>query len=149
VGNVLGVLYPYRLMHADNKTTQLQGWAIAVLRVVTGYLFFVSGVYKVFIQDPYELNNLLPVYMGTALSLGELACGAALVVGLLTRWVSVPLALLMLADILVFHPPDSFFEQDHGYEYALLRLAASVTLALAGSNKVALDNVLAIRSRPK
>jgi putative oxidoreductase len=136
-------------MHADNKTIRLQGWAIAVLRMVTGYLFLVSGIYKVFIQNPYELNALLPAYMATALSLGELVCGAALVVGLLTRWVSAPLALLMLADILEFHPPESFFEQDHGYEYALLRLGASVALALAGSNKLALDNVLSIRRRPK
>jgi len=135
-------------MQARLKTTQLQGWGIAVLRVVAGYLFLVSGVYKLFI-DPTSLGDLLPVTIGMALSLGELMCGAALVVGLLTRWVSVPLALLMLADILVIHPPVAFFEQDHGYEYALLRLAASVTLTLSGSGKVALDNILAIRREPK
>jgi putative oxidoreductase len=54
----------------------------------------------------------------------------------------------MLADILVFHPPDTVFEQDKGYEYALLRLAASVALALSGSGKVALDNILATRRGP-
>jgi putative oxidoreductase len=90
---------------------------------------------------------LLPgpiVVVVVALSLGELLCGAALVVGLLTRWVSVLLAILMLANILFVHPPYDIFEQNHGYEYALLRLAASVVLALSGSGKVALDNILAI-----
>ena len=87
--------------------------------------------------------------IGVAISLGEFLCGAALVVGLLTRWISALLAFLMLANILVFHPPYYFFEQDTGYEYALLRLAASVALALTGSDKVALDNILATRRGPK
>ena len=85
--------------------------------------------------------------LGSALSLVELLFGAALIVGLLTRWVSIPLAILMLADILLFHPPSYFFEQDPGYESALLRMAACTTLAITGSGKVALDNVVANRKR--
>ena len=135
-------------MQSISKTLQLQGWGIAVLRVVAGYLFLASGVNKLF-SDPTELGVSLPIAISVAaLSLTELLGGAALLVGLLTRWVSVPLALLMLADILVFHPPDAVFEQDKGYEYALLRLAASVALALCGSGKVALDNILATRRGP-
>ena len=128
-------------MQATRKTTQLQGWGIAILRVLTGYLFLAAGVHTLFYEDPGPII--------VAGSLGELLFGAALIVGLLTRWVSIPLAILMLADILVFHPPYEFFEQDHGYEYALLRLAASVTLALTGPGKVAVDNILAIRRGPK
>ena len=131
------------------KTTQLQGWGIAVLRVVAGYLFLAAGVDKLFINAPPELGDVFPEAIGVALSLGELVCGAALVVGLLTRGASVLLALLMLADVFVVHPPYELFEQDHGYEYALLRLAASVGLALTGSGKVALDNGFAIRRGPK
>ncbi len=136
-------------MRPPTRTTQLQAWGIAFLRVMTGYLFLISGISKLFIQDPYKLNDVLPASINIVLSTGELLCGAALVVGLLTRWVSVPLALLMLADILVFHPPQRFFEQDHGYEYALLRLTASVMLAIAGPGKLALDNILALRRRSK
>jgi putative oxidoreductase len=128
-------------MQATRKTTQLQGWGIAILRVLTGYLFLAAGGHKLLHEDPGPIL--------VAGSLGELLFGAALIVGLLTRWLSVPLAILMLADILVFHPPYELFEQDHGYEYALLRLGACITLALSGSGKVALDNVLAIRRGPK
>jgi len=92
------------------------------------------------------LGSLLLVPFVMVGSLVELLCGAALVVGLFTRWVSVPLALLMLADIVVFHPPYDLVEEDKGFEYAVLRLAAIVTLALSGLGKVALDNVLASRS---
>jgi uncharacterized membrane protein YphA (DoxX/SURF4 family) len=128
-------------MQASPKTTQLQGWGIAVMRVLTGYLFLAAGVHKLFYEDHGSII--------VASSLGELLFGAALIVGLLTRWISIPLAILMLADILVFHPPYDLLEQDHGYEYALLRLGACITLALAGSGKVALDNVIAIRRGPK
>ena len=137
-------------MQPSYKTTQLHGWGIAVLRVVTGYLFLASGVHKLFIEDLSQLGVSLPLPVLAAISLGEILCGAALVVGLLTRWVSIPLALLMVVDILVLHLPYAFFEQDRGYEYASLRLAASVTLALTGSgNKVALDNILLIQRGPK
>jgi putative oxidoreductase len=128
-------------MQATHKTTKLQGWGIAILRVLTGYLFLSAGVYKLL----YEAHGPILV----AGSLGELLFGAALIVGLLTRWLSVPLAILMLVDILVFHPPYELFEQNHGYEYALLRLGACITLALTGSGKVALDNILATRRGPK
>jgi putative oxidoreductase len=141
-------------MQANRKTTQLQGWGIAILRVVAGYLFLASGVDKLFNNSLFnnslpELGDGFPVAISVALSLGELLCGAALVVGLLTRWASVLLALLMLANVLVNHPPLDLFEQNYAYEYALLRLAASVALALTGSGKVALDNILATRRGPK
>ena len=128
-------------MQDTRKTPQLQAWGIALLRVLTGYLFLAAGVNKLLYPDHSPIL--------VASSLGELLFGAALIVGLLTRWVSIPLAILMLADILVFHPPYDLLEQDKGYEYALLRLGACITLALAGSGKVALDNVIAIRRESK
>jgi putative oxidoreductase len=128
-----------------SKIHQLQGWGIAVLRIVTGIVFLLAGGDKLSVTGFIELGSLRLVSFVMVGSLVELLCGAALVVDLFTRWVSVPLALLMLADIVVFHPPYDFVEEDRGFEYALLRLAAIVTLALSGPGKVALDNVLAIR----
>jgi putative oxidoreductase len=137
-------------MEANNsKTTRLQGWGIAVLRVVAGYLFLASGVDKLFINALPDLEGSLPMTISVALSLGELLCGAALVVGLLTRMVSGLLALLMLANLLVVHPPFGIFEQDQGYEYALLRLAVGIMLVLSGPGKIAVDNIRAIRRSPK
>ena len=125
--------------HNSSKKTQLQGWGILILRVLTGHVFLAAGVHKFFYDDLGPL--------GSSLSLVELLFGAALMVGLLTRWVSIPLAILMLADVFVFHPPSYLFEQDPGYESALLRMAACTALAVIGSGKVALDNVVANRKR--
>ena|SRR5215212_3098649 len=129
-------------MQETRKTAQLQAWGIALLRVLTGYLFLAAGVNKLFDED------LSPIIVAS--SLGELLFGAALIIGLLTRWVSIPLAILMLANIFEFHPPYDLFEQQStGYEYALLRLGACITLALTGPGKVALDNILATRRGSK
>ena len=138
-------------MQPGQKITRLQGLGIVLLRVVTGYLFLASGAHKLFIDDSIQQAELLsvPIFVLIVSSLVEVVCGAALMVGLLTRFVCIPLVLLMLTDILMFHPPYEYFEQNHGYEYAVLRLGATVALALLGSGKLALDNVLAIRRGSK
>ena len=113
--------------------------------MVTGIVFLGAGLDNLFLQEVGQL----PGPIVTVGSLVELLCGAALVVGLLTRWVSMALALLMVADILAIHPPRGFFVGDEGFEHALLRLAASAALAIAGPGKAALDNMVAIRRGPK
>jgi putative oxidoreductase len=124
------------------KTTQLQAWGITLLRIATGIVFLGDAAQNLFMVHG---SGQLPdpaVIVGSSV---ELVCGAALVAGLLTRWVCIPLALLMLADILVMHPPGGIFVGDEGFEDAFLRLAASAAIGLAGPGKVALDNMLAIR----
>ena len=121
-----------------SKTMKLQAWGITLLRLVTGILFLGGGAQHLFVPD------LGPIVI--AGSIVEVLCGAALVIGLLTRWVAIPLVLLMLADILLNHPPSLGEDK---FDHALLRLAASAALALAGPGKVALDNMLARRGEPK
>jgi putative oxidoreductase len=137
-------------MQAVPKKTQPHLWGITGLRVVTGYLFLVAGLNNLFtVYDSRNMVSSLLFYLIFWLFYSELLCGAALLVGLFTRWVSIPLAFLMLANILVVHPPDELLTQDKGYEYAALRLAACFTLALTGSNRMALDNILPPRRGPK
>ena len=123
----------------------MHAWGITLLRLVTGIVSLGAGLQNLLLEGSSQLPEPILI-VG---SLVELLCGAALVAGLLTRWVSAALALLMLADILVFHPPNGVFVGDEGFEHALLRLAAGAALALAGPGKAALDNVLAIRRGPK
>ena len=127
------------------STARLQDWGLTLLRVVMGTVFLGAGLQKLFLPEATQL----PGSIVAAGSLVELLCGAALVVGLFTRWVSVPLALLMLADILVNHPPSGLVTGDEEFEHALIRLGASAALALAGPGKVALDNAIALRRGSK
>jgi uncharacterized membrane protein YphA (DoxX/SURF4 family) len=76
------------------KTTQLQAWGITLLRIATGIVFLGAAVQNLFIVHS---SGPLPDPAFIVGSSVELVCGAALVAGLLTRWVCIPLALLMLA----------------------------------------------------
>jgi putative oxidoreductase len=100
----------------SDKTVRLQGWGITVLRAVTGTAFMFSGAHKL---SAYPLNSTaeqvsqleipLPSALALVVLLVELLCGLALVIGLFTRWFSVPLALGMLVDVVFFHWPSPFF----------------------------------------
>ena len=69
-------------------------------------------------------------------------------VGLFTRLLCIPLALLMLGDILLIHGPNGFFVDNNGYEYALLGHTASVVLISIGPDKAALATTLRPRNAP-
>ncbi len=136
-------------------TPQLHGWGITILRTVTGTIFLLSGVDKLFIKGPnsmvglfVELGSPSPLAVATGVALIELLCGLTLVIGLFTRWFCIPLALLMAGDILLIHGPNGFFVDNNGYEYALLRLTATVVLIFTGSGKAALDTMLGPRKAP-
>jgi putative oxidoreductase len=136
-------------------TPQSHGWGITILRTVTGTIFLLGGVEKFFITGPHNYTELLvelgspsPLAVATGVALIELLCGLALVVGLFTRLLCVPLALLMAGNILLIHGPNGFFVDNNGYEYALLRLTVTVALIFTGSGKAALDTMLGPRKAP-
>lgn len=132
----------------DNRTAP---WGLAVIRVVTGIVFFMHGYTKVFVWGLEgtaagfgQMGIPLAGIAGPFVGLLELLGGLALVLGLATRWISIPLAFTMLVAIVQVHLSAGFFNPD-GFEFPLTLLAGSVGLALAGGGAFALDNVLATR----
>lgn len=65
---------------------------------------------------------------------------AALILGLGTRWIALPLALDVLTATLLVHVKNGLFAQNGGYELTLLLGAACLALASLGSGALALDN---------
>ena len=76
-------------------------------------------------------------------------CGAALVLGLWTRWVSAPLMADMAVAMIVAHRPNGFFIDRGGYEYTLVLFAALLLFALAGGGTPALEQWLRRRGRKR
>jgi putative oxidoreductase len=132
----------------DNRYGDL---GLTVLRVVTGIVFFMHGWTKVFVwgfegtsAGFAQMGIPLAGVMGPFVGLLELLGGLALVLGLATRWISIPLAVTMVVAIVQVHLAAGFFAPN-GYEFPLTLLAGLVGLTLSGGGAFAVDNVLAAR----
>ncbi len=134
------------------RLMKVQGWGIAVLRVVVGIVFVAHGAQKLFVWGFGAVAGFLgqvgiPVAMLAAIVVTLVEClgGLVLLVGLFTRWAGGLLAVDMLVAILAVHLKAGFF-LPNGFEFALTLLAASAALALLGSGEASLDAVLERRA---
>ena len=140
-------------MEAD-KVIRMQGRGLAILRVVVGVVFLAHGLEKLLVSGFAgvagffgELGVPAAGLFAGLVTLLEIFGGAALILGLFTRVVAIPLAADMLTATLLVHVPNGFFVQNGGYELTLLLLAGSVALAVAGPGSAALGNALAARTK--
>lgn len=131
--------------------SQWQGWGVTILRVVVGIVFVTHGGQKLFIYGVSGVAGLmsqleipLPTLSAVVVTAVEFLGGAALLLGLFTRWVAIPLTINMLVAILAVHLRAGFF-LPNGYEYALTLMAATMTLAFAGSGEAAIDKLFSKR----
>jgi putative oxidoreductase len=133
------------------KTQQTQ-WGIALLRIVTGVIFFVHGWQKLFTfgyegttQGFTQMGVPLPAVAAAIVIAVELLGGLALILGFLTRLVALPLAIDMLVALALVHWKAGFYAAAGGYEFVLLLAGASLALFLTGAGAFALDNLGAVR----
>lgn len=138
------------------KTLELpawQGWGIAVLRLVTGIVFFAHGWKKFFVDGVGGFTAYLgqlgipaPGFFGPVVASVELLGGLLLIVGLFTRWAAIPLAITMLVAAVTVHAKNGFF-LPAGFEYTLVLFATTTGLFLEGPGAFSADNLLAARAK--
>jgi putative oxidoreductase len=120
-------------------------WGMLPLRLVVGIVFFMHGWLKLTSFGIEGTTNFmaslgipLPAVAAVAVTALEILGGLALIVGVLTRWVSLLFAIDMLVAILTVKLRGGFFAPD-GMELELTLLAASLTLAAMGAGGFALQ----------
>lgn len=132
------------------------GFGSLILRVPVGIILLAHGSQKLFGWfGGYGLEGtgqwmasigLEPGYlMALAAGSAEFFGGLALIIGLLTRPAALVSAFTMLVAIFSVHFSNGLFMSNNGYEFALSLFAATLALALQGSGRVAVDNLLARR----
>src|SRR5438093_13590381 len=101
------------------------GWAIAILRVMTGVVFFAHGYKKVFVDGLNGFASFLsqigvpaPDFFAPVVAGVELPGGLARLLGLFTRWASFPRAINVLVAAVTVDPKDGFFLRN-GSEHTL------------------------------
>ncbi len=140
-------------MASINKLLDKPGFGIAILRIVTGLIFFMHGWQKFTGEGGLDgtsgfLGSLgipAPYFMAILLIATELIGGIMLILGLFTRYVAVAEAIAMVVALVTVHLDKGFFSQNGGYEYVLALIGASLALVLLGSGSLALDNLLSPR----
>ncbi|PKG39787.1 DoxX family protein [Psychromonas sp. Urea-02u-13] len=142
----------------NKLTTSTANWSSLVLRVPVGLIFMAHGAQKLFAMfGGYGLEGtgqwmesigLAPGYL-MALMAGsaEFFGGLFIIVGLLTRPAAFVLAMTMVVAVLAVHIGNGLFMSNNGYEFGLSLIIISFALMLQGSGRLALDNLIALRTK--
>ena len=132
----------------NGKGPNLQSWGIALPRAVIGLVFLMHGGQKLSIWGLHNVAGFmgqvgvpLPGVAAVVATLVEFLGGAALLLGLFTRWAALLLAFDMLAAMLLVHLKAGFF-LPNGFEFALTLLGANVGRVLAGPGALAVDKAI-------
>ena len=115
-----------------------------LLRLISGGLFVAHGLTKVFVFTipgtvGYFESLGLPGFVAYFTIVAELFGGLALLLGVATRWVSVPLVALLLGVVWV-HSGNGwgFTNAGGGWEFPLFWAAAQAAIGLLGNGALAL-----------
>lgn len=126
---------------------------IAILRVGLGTVFFAHGAMKVFVMGVGGVTGFftrigapLPAITAPLVMAAEFLGGAALILGLFTRFTAFSLALDMVGAMVLAKSRGGFFAPK-GIEFELILAIASLALVFTGAGGYSLD--AAISSRRK
>jgi putative oxidoreductase len=138
-----------------------ESWAGLILRFTLGLVMFPHGAQKLLgwyggfgfsgTMDFFTGTMHLPWLIAFLVIIGESFGSIALLAGLLTRFTTVSLAVIMLGAITMVHMPNGFFmnwsgkQTGEGYEYHLLVIGISLALLGTGARKWSVDKVIAER----
>ena len=135
----------------QSTTSRQTNLALTILRIVTGVIFIAHGAQKLFVFGLdgvaggfAQMGVPMASIMGTFIGFLEFFGGIALVLGLLTRLVSLGLAFNMLGAIAFVHAKAGFF-MPNGSEFVLILLGATTALTIAGAGAVSLDALISRR----
>ena len=129
------------------------GYSALALRIPVGIIFMAHGAQKLFgwfggyglegTGGWMESIGLAPGFVMALLAgSGEFFGGLLILLGLLTRPAAATLAITMIVAIFSVHFANGLFISSNGYEFGLALLAASVSLAISGAGKLAIDNIV-------
>ncbi|MCS3491078.1 putative oxidoreductase [Arthrobacter sp. JUb119] len=136
-------------MSALENNPGLQTAARTLLRLAFGFLFLAHGWQKYF-QFTIEGTTAAFGQMGVpaagliapvAATL-EIAGGAAIILGLLTRVFAGLLGLQMIAALFMVHASGGVFVENGGFELVLALAAGALALLLTGPGRISLDALI-------
>jgi len=120
----------------------LSSFALFVFRIVIGIFMLTHGYGKLrmlFGSDPIQFADPIGIGVNTSLALvvfAEFFCSIFLILGLASRFASIPLLITMLVAAFIFHATNPFFQKELPFVYATIYLV----IAILGPGKISVDN---------
>jgi putative oxidoreductase len=137
---------------SEKADAVLSTWGLIPLRIVVGVTFLMHGSQKVFVFGIGGTAEILqwlgipfPTFFAAVVMATELLGGLAIVLGVFARWAGLLLAVDMTVAILVARLRGGFFTPN-GFEFEMVLLGASLTIAAIGTGAGSLERLL---RRPK
>lgn len=121
---------------------------LLALRIAVGTVFAAHGAQKIFSKGMEAVSQgfggmgiPLPYVSAVLASYTEFIGGLMVIAGVLTRWISVPLAFTMVVAFWFAHRSGGFF-LPRGWEYVFFLFLTCVTLVLCGAGRWSVDALL-------
>jgi putative oxidoreductase len=133
-----------------------------ILRIGLAAVFLYHGILKILMNGGTDWSDTLPTWFQVVVAWVEVAAGAAIAIGLLSRLAALGITTLMMGAILTttghrdfVHIGTHYFPGKHldryrfevGYEYNFVLIAMSLTLIVLGSGKWSVDYFLFNRKK--
>lgn len=124
-----------------------------LIRLMVGAVFLSEGIQKFLYPEVRGVGRFIkiglpaPEFFGYFVPSFEIVCGVLILIGLLTRLVSIPIIIIMLVAIVSTKIPillnDGFWELAHAARTDWSMLLGSIFLLFVGSGKFSIDYYLA------
>lgn len=115
-----------------------------LVRIAMGIIFIQHGWMKVTgMEGTIGFFDTLgfPAFLAYFVAYLEVIGGAALILGVLTRYAAVLLAITMAVAVFKVHLANGFSVSTGGYEFALVLMLGSLAIAFMGAGAYAIDRL--------
>lgn len=140
-----------KIQEIINSSYKIQDVVLLALRLLLAYGFFNPAMMKV--QDIastagwFESIKIPLPLLSAYLATGTEVLGILLLtLGLLTRWISIPLIITMIVAIVTVHWENGFDAGDNGFEIPLYYILMLLILLSFGAGKYSLDQFLKLNT---
>ncbi|MGE0587090.1 MAG: DoxX family protein [Cyclobacteriaceae bacterium] len=132
-----------RVVSSDTASTTL------LIRLMVGVVFLSEGIQKFLFADKLGSGRFAkiglpnPDFLGPFVGSFEIVCGSLVLIGLLTRFASIPLIVIMLVAIATTKAEvlanDGFWEMMHGSRTDWAMLLGGIFLLIKGGGRWSVD----------
>jgi len=132
-----------KIIQTDNAASTI------IIRLMVGAVFISEGIQKFLFADSLGAGRFAkiglpsPEFLANFVGVFEITCGTLVLVGLLTRYASIPLIIIMLVSIITTKLPiltsNGFWSLAHESRIDWSMLLGSIFLIIKGGGKWSLD----------